>query len=143
MCVDRGAGQKYSCWPETNQPRRSTTGRPFDLALARLVREAGGQISVAEAYRKLSHPGSRDYRRLTVELFLQMLRTVECTLLEFKDPEVPVVSVRPSNRGVLFRHVPGQNGKSSTGRKVHSNLAAIQFFATKPGFSERQAVERR
>ena len=112
------------CWPETNHKLRCIDGSvgQFDLALAHLVREAGGQISVAEAYRKLSHPGSRDYRRLTVERFLQMLRTVECTLLEFKDPEVPVVRLRPSNRGVLLRHVPGQNGKSSTARKVHSNL---------------------
>jgi hypothetical protein len=105
------------------------------------VREAGGQISVAEVYRKLSHPGSLDYRRLTVERFLQMLRTVECTVLEFKDPEVPVVGLRPSNRGVLSRHVPSENGKPSTGRKVHSNLPAIQFFEN--GFCERQAVERR
>jgi hypothetical protein len=131
------------CWPDTNPKLRRIDGSvgQFDLALARLVREAGGQISVAEAYRKLSHPGCRDYRQLTVERFLQMLRTVECTLLEFKDPEVPVVSLGPSNRGVLFRLVPGQNGKSSTTRKVHSNLSAIQFF--KPDFCERQAVGRR
>jgi hypothetical protein len=133
------------CWPDTNHKLRridDSVGR-FDLTLARVVREAGGQITVAEAYRRLSHPGRRDYRRLTVEKFLQMLPSVECTIVEFKDPEVPIVSLRPSNRGVLFRDVAGQNGKSSTGRKVHSNLAAIQFFGTKPGFSERQAVERR
>jgi hypothetical protein len=133
------------CWPDTNHKLRRVddpVGR-FDLTLAHVVREAGGQTTVSDAYRGVSHPGSRDYRRLTVERFLQMLCTVECTVLEFKDPEVPVVSLRPSNRGVLFRDVAGQNGKSSTGRKVHSNLAAIQFFGTKPGFSERQAVERR
>jgi len=104
------------------------------------VREAGGQITVAEAYRSLSHPGGRDYRRLTVEKFLQMLRSVEGTAVEFKDPKVPIVSLRPSNRGVLFRDVPG-HGKSSTARKVHSNLSAIQFF--KNGSCERHAVGRR
>jgi len=133
------------CWPETNHKLRridDPVGQ-FDLTLARVVREAGGQITVAEAYRRFSHPGRRDYRRLTVEEFLQMLRSVECTAVGFKDPEVPTVSVRPSNRGVLFRDVPDQNGKSPTAREVHSNLPAIQFFGTKNGFYERQAVGRR
>jgi hypothetical protein len=131
------------CWPETNHKLRRIdhpVGQ-FDLTLAHVVREAGGQITVAEAYRSLSHPGRRDYRRLTVEKFLQMLRSVEGTAVEFKDPELPIVSLRPSNRGVLFRDVPGQNGKSSTARKVHSNLSAIQFF--KNGSCERHAVGRR
>ena len=131
------------CWPETNHklPRTYDPVGQFDLTLARVVREAGGQITVAEAYRRLSHPGKRDYRRLTIEKFLQMLRSVESTVVEFKDPEVPIVSLRSSNGGVLFRDVPGQNGKSSTPRKGPSNLAAIQFF--KNGFCERQAVRRR
>ena len=60
------------CWPETNHKLRcidDSVGQ-FDLSLAHVVREAGGQITVAEAYRRLSHPGRRDYRRLTVEKFL-------------------------------------------------------------------------
>ena len=128
------------CWPETNH-KLQRIGEPasqFDLTLAHVVREAGGQITVAEAYGRLSHPGRRDYRRLTVERFLQMLRTAECTVVEFKNPEVPVIRLRSSDGGVLSRHVPGENGKSSTAGKVHSNLAAIQFF--KNGFCERQAV---
>ena len=133
------------CWPETNHkfPRTYDPVGQFDLTLARVVREAGGQITVAEAYRRLSHPGKRDYRRLTIEMFLQMLRSVESTVIEFKDPEAPIVSLRSSNGRVLFRDVPGQNGKSSTPRKGPSNLAAIQFFGTKNGFCERQAVRKR
>jgi hypothetical protein len=133
------------CWPETNHklPRTYDPVGQFDLTLARVVREAGRQITVAEAYRRLSHPGKRDYRRLTIEMFLQMLRSVESTVVEFKDPEVPIVSVRSSNSGFLFRDVPGQNGKSSTPRKGPSDLAAIQFFGTKNGFCERQAVRKR
>jgi hypothetical protein len=127
------------CWPETNHRLRRIDDRvgQFDLTLAHVVREAGGQTTVAEAYRRLS----RDYRRLTVENFLQMLRNVECIAVEFKDPEVPIVNLRPSDREVLFRDVRGKNGKSSTAGKVHSNLSAIQFF--KNGFCERQAVGRR
>jgi hypothetical protein len=71
-----------------------------------------------------------------------MLRSVQCTVAEFKDPELPTVSLRSSNRGVLFRDVPGQNGKS-TARKVHSDLPAIQSFGTKNGFCERHTIGRR
>jgi hypothetical protein len=129
------------CWPDTNHKLRRVddpVGR-FDLTLAHVVREAVGQITMAEAYRRLSHPGRRDYRRLTVEKFLQMLPSVEC-VVEFEDPEVPIVSLRLSNGGALFGDVPSQNGKSPTHRKVHSNLSAIQFF--KNGSCERQAVGR-
>jgi len=133
------------CWPETNHklPRTDDAVGQFDLTLARVVREAGGQITVAEAYRRLSHPDGRHCRRLTVETFLQMLRSVEGTVVEVKNPEVPIVSLRSSNGGVLFRDVPGQNGKSSTPRKGSSNLAALQFFGTKNSFCEFQAVRRR
>jgi hypothetical protein len=133
------------CWPETNHKLPSTydpVGQ-FDLTLARVVREAGGQITVAEAYRRFSNPGGRHCRRLTVETFLQMLRSVECTVVEVKNPEVPIVSLRSSNGGVLLCDVPGQNAKSSTPRKGPSNLAAIQFFGAKNSFCERQAVRRR
>jgi len=130
------------CWPETNpkRPRIEDPVGQFDLTLAHVVREAGGQITVAEAYRRLSHPGRRDYRRLTVEKFLQMLPSVECAVVEFEDPEVPIVSLRLSTGGGLFGDVPSQNGKSSTHLKVHSNLSAIQFF--KNGSCEREAVGR-
>ncbi len=131
------------CWPDTNHKLRridDSVGR-FDLTLARVVREAGGQITVAEAYRRLSHPGRRDYRRLTVEKFLQMLPNVECTMVEFKDPQSPIVRLHPSIAGVFPRRVPSENGKPSTARKVHSNLSAIQFF--KNGSCEGHAVGRR
>ena len=131
------------CWPDTNHKLRRVdepVGR-FDLTLAHVVREAGGQITMAEAYRRVSHPGRRDHRCLTVEKFLQMLPSVECTVVEFEDPEVPIVSLRLSNGGALFGDVPSQNGKSSTHRKAHSNLSAIQFF--KNGFREPQAVGTR
>jgi len=133
------------CWPETNHkfPRTDDPVGQFDLTLARIVREAGGKITVAEAYRRFSHPSGRHCPRLTVETFLQMLRSVECTVVEVKNPEVPIVSLRSSIGGVLFRDVPGQNGKSSTPRKDSSKLTAIQLFGPKNSFCERQAVRRR
>jgi len=132
------------CWPETNHKPRciGDSVAQFDLALAHVVREARGHISVVEAYRQLSHPTERNCRKLTVENFLRMLRSVERTVIEFKNPHSPIIRLRPSNAGVFLRDVPTQNGKSSTARKVHSNLSAIQFFGTKNG-SERHAVARR
>jgi hypothetical protein len=133
------------CWPEPNHKLRRIDGSlgQFDLALASVVREAGGHISLVEAYRQLSHPTKRNCRPLTIEGFLQMLRGVECIVVEFKDPELPIVRLRPSNRGALFRDNSDKNGKSSTAGKVHSNLPAIQFFGTKSAFCERHAVGRR
>jgi len=131
------------CWPDTNHKLRRVddpVGR-FDLGLAHVVREADGQITVAEAYRRLSHPGRHDYRRLTVEKFLQMLPGVQCTVVEFKDPQSPIVRLHPSIPAVFPRRVRSENGKPSTARKVHSNLSAIQFF--KNGSCEGHAVERR
>ena len=130
------------CWPETNhKPRRTyDPSGQFDLTLARVVAEAGGKMTVAEAYRRFSNPAKRNYRRLTVEMFLRMLRSVELTVIDFKDPEVPVMSLNPSNSERLFRNVPEQDGKSSIGRKSHSNSPTIQLFAAKNGFCERRAA---
>jgi len=133
------------CWPETTHKvgRRYDPLSQFDLTLARVVCDAGGRITVADAYRRFSNPGRRDYRRMTVEMFLQMLRSVEFTVIDFKDPEVPVVSLNPSSCGGLFRGISGQNGKSSIGRKGHSNSPAIQLFAGKNNFCERHAIAGR
>jgi hypothetical protein len=132
------------CWLETSHKPRSIDGSvgQFDLVLARIVREAGGHINLVEAYRRLSHPTEPNCRKLTVENFLRMLRSVERTVIEFKDPQSPIIRLRLSNAGVFPRDVPTQNGKSSTARKVHSNLTAIQFFGTKNDSSERHAVAR-
>jgi hypothetical protein len=133
------------CWPETNHKPEciDDSVAQFDLALTQIVRGAGGHISVAEAYRRFSHPTERNCRKLTVENFLRMLRGVECTVMEFKDPQSPIIRLRLSNAGVFLRDVPTQNGKSSISRRIHSDLPAIQFFGTKNGSCERHAVARR
>jgi hypothetical protein len=91
-------------WLETNQkPRRThdSLGQ-FDLALARVVGGAGGQITIAEAYRALSHPAKPDCPQLTIENFLRMLRKVEYTVIEFKDPQSPMIRLHRSNDGDVF-----------------------------------------
>ena len=130
------------CWPETNHRLRRSYDPlgHFDLTLARVVREAGGKITVAEAYRRFSHPGARSYRRLTVETFLQMLRSVELTVVSFKDPEVPVLTLNPLNSRGLRSGVPKQNGTSSISQKGGANSRAIQLFDAKNGVAGRHAM---
>jgi hypothetical protein len=126
------------CWLGTNHKPRRIDGSAgqVDLALARVVREAGGHISVVEAYRQLSHSRERNCRPLTIEGFLRMLRSVECTVIEFKEPQSPIIRLRPSKTAVFHGGVPSQNGKSSTARKIHSNSPAIQLFEPKTAFCE-------
>jgi hypothetical protein len=133
------------CWPGTHHKPRSIDGSvgQFDLALARIVRVAGGHMTAAEAYCQLSRWGGRDYRQLTVERFLRMLRNVKCTTVELQDSEIRIVSLKPLNGGVLSGQGPGQNGKLSSARKIHSNSPAIQFVGTRNDFCERYAGGRR
>jgi hypothetical protein len=131
------------CWVEMNHKPRGIDDAigQFHLTLARVVCEAGGHITVVEAYRKLSGPTERNCRPLTVESFLRMLRSVECTVVEFKDPEIPIVRLRSSNSGVFRGEISDQNGKPSTAPKIHSNSSAIQLFEST--LCERHAVARR
>ena len=130
------------CWPETNHRLRRSydpVGH-FDLTLARMVREAGGKITVAEAYRRFSRPGTGSYRRLTVEIFLQMLRSVESTVINFKDPEVPVLTLNSLSPREVRTDFPRQNGISPISAKGVANSRVIQSFDAKNGVSERHAM---
>lgn len=132
------------CWPTTSHKGSRIEGSvcQFDLALAHLVRETGGRISVAEAFRKISLPAGRDHRRLTVQNFLSMLRNVECTVVELKHPERPVIRLNPKLR-IFPGGIATQNGKPPTGRKIHSNSAVIGLFEPGASFCERHAAVRR
>jgi hypothetical protein len=116
------------CWPETNHklPRTYNPVGQFDLTLARVVREAGGQITVAEAYRRFSHPGGRHYRWLTVEKFLQMLRSTDYTAIEFTDPQSPIIRLRAWN-GESFRARIRSDQPSAPSR---TDPATIPFFGS-------------
>ncbi len=133
-----GLDKSIPCWPETPYKARRIDGSvdQFDLALARIVHVSGGHMTTAEAYGQLSRWGGRDYRRLTVEKFLRMLRNLKCTTLEPKDSEIRIVSVGPLNGGVLPGHGSGQNGKLSSARKIHSDSPAIQFVGTRDDFCD-------
>jgi hypothetical protein len=101
------------CWLETNLKHIDSSNGQFDLALERVVREAGGHITVAEVYRNFLYAGGSDDRWLTVQKFLRMLQSASCTVVEFTDPEVPIVRLRPSSAGVFPCEVSNRNGKPS------------------------------
>lgn len=132
------------CWATTNHkaPRIDGSVCQFDRALAHLLRETGGRISVREAFRKISLPTGRDYRSLTVQSFLSMLRNGECTIVEFKNPARPIVRLNPKLR-IFPGGVATQNGKPPTGQKTHSNSPAIRLFEPGTSFCERHAAVRR
>jgi len=91
--------ENIPCWPEKHHRagRIDDSTRKLDLDLANLAREAGGHIAVAEAYRKLTH---ERHRRLTIGEYLRILRRVRCAAVEFKDPHIPIVRLRPRPAGL-------------------------------------------
>ncbi len=91
--------ENIPCWPEKHHRagRIDDSTHKLDLDLANLAREAGGQIAVAEAYRKLTH---ERHRRLTIGEYLRILRRVRCAAVEFKDPHIPIVRLRPRPAGL-------------------------------------------
>jgi hypothetical protein len=115
------------CWPETNHKLRHIDGSiaQFDFALAVVVREAGGHISVTEAYRRLSQRTGWSHHRLTIENFLRMLRSIECAVIEFNEPEVPIARLRAWN---------GEN------LRAQIRTEAIPFFSPTSIFREHSAI---
>jgi hypothetical protein len=118
------------CWRETKAktPLVDKGIRQFDLALADVVREAGGQISVADAYHRLSHRTEQQRRSLTIENFLRMLHRVEGTAIDFEDPQSPIIRLCTRNGANIRVHIV-------------TNREANQFFNN--GFCERRAVAMR
>jgi hypothetical protein len=133
------------CWLKTNG-KPEHTGHSvdgFDIALAQTVRQAGGHISVAEAYRCFSEHAEHHSRPLTVTSFLRRLPSAQCSTLEFEDLERPIIRLRSPNAEVFPCDVSAQNGKSSTTRKTRCHSPADQFFGAKSGFCETHVAATR
>jgi hypothetical protein len=114
------------CWPN----RQDGVGgidssiRRLDLDLAKLARNANGCIAVAEAYRKLT--SQQPYKRLKVGKFLGMLRRVRRTLVEFDDPQSPVIRLSRLSATDVAKHILDQSDEPLTIEEIHSR--AIQTF---------------
>jgi hypothetical protein len=95
--------------------------------LAKLAYNANGCISVADAYRKLT--SQQRYKRLKVGKFLGMLRRVRRTLVEFDDPQSPVIRLSRLSAIDVATHILGQSDEPLTAEEIRSR--AIQTFGTK------------
>jgi hypothetical protein len=126
------------CWP--NQQDRAggidESIRRLDLELTKLVRNAGGSIAVAEAYRKLT--SQHGYERLEVGKFLEMLRRARRTLVEFDDPQSPVIRLARLSATDVATHILEQSDEPLTAEEIRSR--AIQTFGTKIILHEARAI---
>jgi hypothetical protein len=77
--------------------------RKLGVHLATVARQAGGAVSIAEAYRRLKT--RRGYGRLTVDEFLRLLRKSRRIRIQFDEPQRPVV--RAFRRRILRRRSAG------------------------------------
>ena len=126
------------CWP--NQHDRvggidSSIGR-LDLDLAKLTRNANGCIAVADAYRILT--SQQRYKQLKVGKFLGMLRRVRRTLVEFDDPQSPVIRLSRLSAIDVATHILEQSDEPLTAEEIHSR--AIQMFGTKIILCQARAI---
>ena len=110
--------------------------RRLDLDLAKLACNANGCIAVADAYRKLT--SQQRYKRLTVGKFLGMLRRVRRTLIEFDDPQSPVIRLSRLSATEVATHILDQSDEPLTAEEIRSR--AIQTFGTKIILCEARAI---
>jgi hypothetical protein len=117
------------CWPDRHDGVGGidSSSRRLDLDLAKLACNANGCIAVAEAYRKLT--SHQPYKRLKVGEFLGMLRRVRRTLVEFDDPQSPVIRLSRLSATDVAKHILDQSDEPLTAEEIRSR--AIQTFGTK------------
>ena len=126
------------CWPNQHDGVGGIDSsiRRLDLDLAKLARNANGCIAVADAYRKLT--SQQRYERLKVGKFLGMLRRVRRTLIEFDDPQSPVIRLSRLSATEVATHILDQSDKPLTAKEIRSR--AIETFGTKIILCEARAI---
>jgi hypothetical protein len=126
------------CWPNQQDGVGGidSSVRRLDLDLAKLVRDANGGIAVADAYRKLT--SHQRYKQLKVGKFLGMLRRVRRTLIEFDDPQSPVIRLSRLSATDVATHILEQSDEPLTAEEIRSR--AIQTFGTKIVRCEAPAI---
>ncbi len=126
------------CWPNQHDGVGGIDSsiRRLDLDLAKLACNANGCIAVADAYRKLT--SQQRYKRLKVGKFLGMLRRVRRTLVEFDDPQSPVIRLSRLSATEVATHILDQSDEPLTAEEIRSR--AIQTFGTKIIRCEARAI---
>src|SRR4030095_12154789 len=126
------------CWPNQQDGVGGIDSSicRLDLDLAKLVRGANGGVAVADAYRKLT--SQHCYKRLRVGKFLEMLRRARRTLVEFDDPQSPVIRLSRLSATDVATHILNQSDEPLTAEEIHSR--AIQTFGTKIILCDARAI---
>jgi hypothetical protein len=126
------------CWPNQQDGVGGVDSsiRRLDLDLAKLVRSANGCIAVADAYGKLT--SRQRYKGLKVGKFLGMLRRIRRTLVEFDDPQRPVIRLSRLSTTDFATHILEQSDEPLTAEEIRSR--AIQTFGTKIIRCEARAI---
>jgi hypothetical protein len=126
------------CWPNQHDGAGAIDSsiRRLDLDLAKLARNANGCIAVADAYQKLTF--QQRHKRLTVGKFLGMLRRVRRVLVEFDDPQSPVIRLSRLSATDVATHILEQSDEPLTAEEIRSR--AIQTFGTKIILCEARAI---
>jgi hypothetical protein len=129
------------CWPNQHDGVGGIDSsiRRLDLDLAKLACNANGCIAVADAYRKLTSQKQR-YNRLKVGKFLAMLRRVRRTLIEFDDPQRPVIRLRRLSATDVATDILEQSDEPLTAEEIRSR--AIQTFGTNIILCEARAIAK-
>jgi hypothetical protein len=130
--------EEIPCWPDQHDGVGGIDNsiRRLDLDLAKLVRSANGCVAVADAYWKLT--SQQRYKRLKVGKFLGMLRRVRRTLVEFDDPQSPVIRLSRLSATDIATHILDQSDEPLTAEEIRSR--AIQTFGTKIIRCEARAI---
>jgi hypothetical protein len=126
------------CWPNQQDGVGGIDNsiRRLDLDLAKLARKANGGIAVANAYQKLT--SQRYYKRLKVGKFLGMLRRIRRTLVEFDDPQRPVIRLSRLSTTDVATHILEQSDEPLTAEEIRSR--AIQTFGKNIILCEARAI---
>jgi hypothetical protein len=126
------------CWPNQHDGVGGIDSsiRRLDLDLAKLACNANGYIAVADAYRKLT--AQQRYKQLKVGKFLGMLRRIRRTLVEFDDPQSPVIRLSRLSATDVVTHILDQSDKPLTAEEIRSR--AIQTFGTNLILCEARAI---
>jgi Bacterial RNA polymerase, alpha chain C terminal domain len=130
--------EDVSCWPDQQDGVGGVDNsiRRLDLDLAKLARNANGCIAAADAYGKLT--SQQRYKRLKVGKFLGMLRRVRRTLVEFDDPQRPVIRLSRLSATDFATHILEQSDEPLSSEEILSR--AIQTFGTKIIRCEARAI---
>jgi hypothetical protein len=127
------------CWPNQHDGVGGINNviRRLDVNLAKLVGYSNGCLTVADAYGKLRFQGQ--YRRLKVGEFLVLLRRVRGTVVEFDDPQTPVIRRRRELNDIGSKAQAGRGSKWEATESTPSEFGGLDIVTNDLHEYERAA----